>query len=359
MSTWTDVSTYIKTQLKPGVLGNTNVQKILNSVLAIVNQINAGSLDPENDSLWKAEVIYPADTTPVLWQDNWLVSNIADNEGNVPINTAGVVHPTWRIIGSSVGSGIRPWQAIVYPNVLEIIFSAGFLYYLDRNEVGTDPFVSVDFATELAAGEWKILTGGEKGDPGEPGEPGEPGDPGAPGAPGEDGREAEFQVSGTDLQWRLVGDPTWITIFDLSTLGGGGSMTPEQIRDALATLTGDDRLDASAVKGLPEGGSGGGLTKVPFTTALKFDKSYKSETSQTGVIAFTLDSTDLVLADHYSNRYEIEIEANGTGGVPTFSTDFEIQYSDWSNNTGDINQLVFKLSKSGKVVVWLDNVIIA
>ena len=163
MSTWNDVTAYIKTQLKPGVLGNTNVQKILNSVLAIVNQINAANIDPDNDYLWDAETIYAADIEPVLWQDQWLVSEIDDNEGNVPISTAGVVHPTWRVIGSSSGSGIKEWEAGVYPNTLEIVFVSSGLYYLDRTEVGTGAFVSEDFATELAAAQWVALTGGTGG----------------------------------------------------------------------------------------------------------------------------------------------------------------------------------------------------
>lgn len=160
MSTWTEVTTYIKTQLKPGVLGNTNVQKILNSIMAVINQINNGDYAPDPEALWNSATIYPADTVPVIWQDKWLVSNIADNEGNVPINTSGVVHPTWRVIGSSSGSGIQIWSAIVYPNTLEIVFNSGTLYYLDRAVVGTDPFVSSDFATELAAEQWKTLSGG-------------------------------------------------------------------------------------------------------------------------------------------------------------------------------------------------------
>ena len=150
MSTWADVTVYIRTQLRPGVLGNTDVQKILNSILAIINQINAGSIDPEIDAIWKADVTYAADTQPVLWRDQWLVSNTNGNIGNVPISTAGVVHPTWRVIGSSAGSGIRIWTPIVYPNTLEIVFFEGALYYLNRAVVGNDPFVSVNFATELA-----------------------------------------------------------------------------------------------------------------------------------------------------------------------------------------------------------------
>jgi ABC-type Fe3+ transport system substrate-binding protein len=157
MSTWTETVTYIKSQLRPGVLGNTNVQKILNAVLAVVQQINGGDFSPTPDALWKADVTYAADIQPVLWQDQWLVSNVADNLGNVPISTTGLVHPSWRVIGSSAGSGIRFWQAVVYPNTLEIVFQAGQLYYLDRGVVGLDPFVSMDFSSELADAKWSNL----------------------------------------------------------------------------------------------------------------------------------------------------------------------------------------------------------
>lgn len=157
MSTWTETVTYIKSQLRPGVLGNTNVQKILNAVLAVIQQINAGDFSPTPSAIWKVDVTYAADIQPVLWQDQWLVSNVADNLGNVPISTTGVIHPSWRIIGSSAGSGIRFWQAIVYPNTLEIVYQGGQLYYLDRGVVGADPFVSVDFTVELGEGKWVAL----------------------------------------------------------------------------------------------------------------------------------------------------------------------------------------------------------
>lgn len=158
-TSWTEVTNYIKTQLKPGVLGHTDVQKILNSILAVINQINAGDFTPTPESIWKADVTYPANTTPVLWQDKWLVSNTANNLGNVPISTAGVVHPTWRVISASVGSGVDEWEAKVYPNTLEIVFVDGALYYLDREEVGDSPYVSVDFADELLDGKWVSLGG--------------------------------------------------------------------------------------------------------------------------------------------------------------------------------------------------------
>lgn len=296
MSTWNDVTAYIKTQLKPGVLGNTNVQKILNSVLAIVNQINAAEIDPENDYLWDAETSYPANTQPVIWQDQWLVSNIADNEGNVPISTAGVVHPTWRVVGSSAGSGIKEWEAIVYPNSLEIVFVDGGLYYLDRAVVGADPFVSVDFATELAAEQWEILVGGQGGIP------------------------------------------------------SGG--TAGQI------LTKNSGLDGDASWKDPVDGSGIEPSLVPFSTIINLDGNYKSVHSQTGPIAITKGAFPDPLIN-FENKTVQLIESNGTGGKPIFTADFVLQMDTWSNNTGDINQLIYKGSPSGKILVWMDNVELA
>jgi hypothetical protein len=133
-----------------------------------------------------------------------------------------------------------------------------------------------------------------------------------------------------------------------------GGQTREQIRDLLSSFEDpNQRLDASAIKNLPTGGAGGGLELVdPFTPILKFDKNYKSKINQTSPINFTLDSNESL----FFNRYEVAITANGTSGKPTFTSDFIIQYDDWSNNTGDVNQLIFKFSPSGKVWVWLDNV---
>lgn len=146
--------------LRPGQTNMTNVQRLLNSFQAIINLLNAGSMDPENDAEWKPNIPYAKDVQPVLCRDTWLVSNIANNEGIMPINAQGQVHPAWRIVVSSIGSGIRIWSPIVYPNVLEIVFFDGGLYYLDRTEVGNGPFVSVSFTQEQAAGKWVHLTGG-------------------------------------------------------------------------------------------------------------------------------------------------------------------------------------------------------
>lgn len=156
---WNDVSDFIKGLLIPGKTGNTNVERLRSAFLAITAQMAAGGVDPEVDALWNETTVYPKDTQPVLWRDRWLVSNITANEGIEPVTADGVVNPTWRLIGSSSGAGIRPWTAIVYPNILEMVFVDGALYYLDRDVVGVNPYLSADFAAELVAGDWKVMVG--------------------------------------------------------------------------------------------------------------------------------------------------------------------------------------------------------
>lgn len=159
MNSWNQVKTYIKSILRPGLTNGTNVQHLLDSFLTIINVLNGGSMDPENDAEWKPGITYAKDVEPVLWRDSWLVSNIANNVGIPPINDQGAVHPAWRVVNSSIGSGIRIWSPIVYPNVLEIVFYEGGLYYLDRNETGSGPFLSANFEEERALNQWVQLTG--------------------------------------------------------------------------------------------------------------------------------------------------------------------------------------------------------
>lgn len=53
---------------------------------------------------------------------------------------------------------------------------------------------------------------GSDGSPGVDGQDGQPGADGQDGAPGVDGRSVELQVTSTHIQWRLVGDSTWINL---------------------------------------------------------------------------------------------------------------------------------------------------
>ena len=62
--------------------------------------------------------------------------------------------------------------------------------------------------------------------------------------------------------------------------GGGGSQTASQIRDALQTLMGTARLDASAIKNLPSGG-GGGLTQTQVDARVRAGVIDQAETGNT------------------------------------------------------------------------------
>ena len=71
----------------------------------------------------------------------------------------------------------------------------------------------------------------------------------------------------------LRGDGSWATV---PSGGEGGSLSPAQIRDSLATLAGNDRLDASAIKNLPTGGSSfqdfiSGLMEIPAIKTYALD----------------------------------------------------------------------------------------
>lgn len=54
----------------------------------------------------------------------------------------------------------------------------------------------------------------------EQGQNGAPGAPGTPGQDGNDGREIELGSNGTHIQWRYVGEPTWINLISVETLQG-------------------------------------------------------------------------------------------------------------------------------------------
>ena len=45
-------------------------------------------------------------------------------------------------------------------------------------------------------------------------------DPGNPGGSGQDGREIELQATSTHIQWRYVGDASWINLVALSAITG-------------------------------------------------------------------------------------------------------------------------------------------
>lgn len=113
---------------------------------------------------------------------------------------------------------------------------------------------------------------------GAPGTDGAPGTPGTPGSNGADGRSVQVQASATHIQWRLVGDPTWINIVALSSLQGPQGIQGIQGIQGLKGDKGDkgDTGAASTVPG-PKGDTGdtgpagtttwAGITGKPATFA--------------------------------------------------------------------------------------------
>jgi hypothetical protein len=159
MSTWAEVQTIINNLLTLEYDGANDIQRFRQAFTLIINQINAGDADPENDSLWDPATVYPADILPAFWRDEWVVSEIDDNEGIEPIDSGGVLAPEWRIASASNGTGISFWEEKIYPNTLEIIFYNNKLLFLDRTVVGTTPFSSLDIDVEITEGKWKSFFG--------------------------------------------------------------------------------------------------------------------------------------------------------------------------------------------------------
>ncbi|WP_373399686.1 hypothetical protein V8V91_08515 [Algoriphagus halophilus] len=87
---------------------------------------------------------------PVIYDSSWFLSLVNSNLNNTPdssptewdpVNAFNTVLSIYEVNG-------------VYLGTLTIVIKDNKLYLLDRDAVGTDPYVSTDFAAELAAGDW-------------------------------------------------------------------------------------------------------------------------------------------------------------------------------------------------------------
>lgn len=106
---------------------------------------------------------------------------------------------------------------------------------------------------------------GEKGEDGKDGEDGEKGEQGVAGKDGKDGRDGLVGKDGLDGKDGKDGND-------------GSPDTAEEIRNKLETLKDEDRLDAKAIKNLPESivkyaGRGGGVREVIAGTNITVDNS--------------------------------------------------------------------------------------
>lgn len=87
---------------------------------------------------------------PVIYDSAWYLSLVDTNLNNTPDSS-----PTeWDPV-NAFNTVLSIWeQDAVYLGELTIVIKDNKLYLLDRDSVGSEPYVSSDFATELAAGDW-------------------------------------------------------------------------------------------------------------------------------------------------------------------------------------------------------------
>lgn len=145
-----------------------------------------------------------------------------------------------------------------------------------------------------------------RGDTGATGSAGANGSNGADGADGADGREVEIQNSGTQIQWRYVGDVSWTNIVSIAAITGPTGATGS------TGATGDTGPQGSqGIQGDPgpQGDPGAGITagvvEIDFGSTPTNEASV-TVTGQTGIqTTSTVDATimarstaDNTLSDH-------------------------------------------------------------
>lgn len=247
---------------------------------------------------------------------------LPDGEYRLTLADSQTAATRWEIIGAVVtggeavltrgqqGTTDQPWAA---GSVIYCALTAGTLYDIlsrlttvegvasgpltiiaELANTGELPVSGAGGDAYLIAGNiWVWATGtGAWVDAG--GYQGEQGDPGADGA---DGREAEFQASATHVQWRLVGDSTWIDLLplaDISGADGADGRNPEFQASATHLqyrLIGDtewiDLVLLSSLQG-PAGDDGADGREVELqVTATHIQWRYTGDVSWTDLIALS------------------------------------------------------------------------
>lgn len=87
---------------------------------------------------------------PVIYDAAWYLSLAGANLNNQP----DISPLSWEPV-NAFNTVLSIWELnAVYLGELTIVIKDSKLYLLDRDTVGADPYVSTDFAAELAAGDW-------------------------------------------------------------------------------------------------------------------------------------------------------------------------------------------------------------
>lgn len=201
------------------------------------------------------------------------------------------------------------------------------------------------------------LTGpaGFPGPAGVDGADGSDGVDGVNGSNGSDGREVELQTTATHIQWRYVGDVSWVNLVALTELGASGVQTVVA-GTGIAVDNTDPANPVVSATGGGGGGGGGGMTLLGGTaSALTFlSSSYALQVNdlialgdvdiyglmgQLGsgavnghtyqaVVLKVVDSTKTVLEVHLSDTYTISSHDQFSSGKAVhfkFATPVEIR----------------------------------
>jgi len=129
-----------------------DLRDVATAILDRTNQSNIEDLNIE----WDVATTYALDEI-VTYLDRIWKSKSAGNVGHQPPSDPGITENTYWIEQSRSESVNFPeWSAGVYGSGLIIVYYNNQLYKLN---VGTRPFNSTNIVNEIAAGDWRLLTG--------------------------------------------------------------------------------------------------------------------------------------------------------------------------------------------------------
>lgn len=143
---------------------------------------------------------------------------------------------------------------------------------------------------------------------------------------GEDGAEIELRVDGTNLQWRYVGDVSWITLIDLSTIGGSSSYPAATFRESNTVLFDGDYI--TGVNAAPRtgnilfdftGAQKGAVTIMYHQDAGAFTFPTEAELnfdSGTDISTTKVNKFMMVLVDDTPSAEKVDVMVNWEGGTP-------------------------------------------
>lgn len=153
--------------------------------------------------------------------------------------------------------------------------------------VGDTAWINIVSLAEITGPKGQDGLNGKDGQRGPQGIPGQNGTNGVDGTDGKDGREIELQKGTTYVQWRYVGDPSWINLVSLAELKGakgdrGQSFVPNAT-EAFANRSNYDSEDPGfAFLAIDEGMIYFRLDPTGWSNGMPFGKGDQGDKGETG-----------------------------------------------------------------------------